>query len=141
MWLSLVERLVRDQEVGCSSHLTPTRRELRNPNGIFFTAIFQMRQMLFFYWRLVFLVVRIIISWAYSYSGSTACLRVTLRGIRSYRKKLTVKTDGKLFVYQHRANKMNFFSICSFNLKICLLKNTSEYFSAITFNKILIIII
>ena len=25
VWLSLVERLVRDQEVGCSNHLTPTR--------------------------------------------------------------------------------------------------------------------
>ena len=24
VWLSLVERLVRDQEVGCSNHLTPT---------------------------------------------------------------------------------------------------------------------
>ena len=26
VWLSLVERLVRDQEVGCSNHLTPTIR-------------------------------------------------------------------------------------------------------------------
>ena len=26
VWLSLVERLVRDQEVGCSNHLTPTRK-------------------------------------------------------------------------------------------------------------------
>ncbi len=26
VWLSLVERLVRDQEVGCSNHLTPTKR-------------------------------------------------------------------------------------------------------------------
>ena len=25
VWLSLVERLVRDQEVGCSNHLTPTK--------------------------------------------------------------------------------------------------------------------
>ena len=28
VWLSLVERLVRDQEVGCSNHLTPTRESL-----------------------------------------------------------------------------------------------------------------
>ena len=34
VWLSLVERLVRDQEVGCSSHLTPTRRELRHANYV-----------------------------------------------------------------------------------------------------------
>ena len=30
VWLSLVERLVRDQEVGCSNHLTPTIESLAN---------------------------------------------------------------------------------------------------------------
>ena len=29
MWLSLVERLVRDQEVGCSNHLTPTTHKVK----------------------------------------------------------------------------------------------------------------
>ena len=28
VWLSLVERLVRDQEVGCSNHLTPTMKKV-----------------------------------------------------------------------------------------------------------------
>ena len=27
VWLSLVERFVRDEEVGCSNHLTPTKKE------------------------------------------------------------------------------------------------------------------
>ena len=30
VWLSLVERLVRDQEVGCSNHLAPTTKAARN---------------------------------------------------------------------------------------------------------------
>ena len=29
VWLSLVERLVRDQKVGCSNHLTPTKEKNR----------------------------------------------------------------------------------------------------------------
>ena len=38
MWLSLVERLVRDQEVGCSSHLTPTTEYLQNKYSFCFSG-------------------------------------------------------------------------------------------------------
>ncbi len=36
VWLSLVERLVRDQEVGCSSHLTPTTKSTCNLQVLFY---------------------------------------------------------------------------------------------------------
>ena len=42
VWLSLVERLVRDQEVGCSNHLTPTMESIHNHmvmNALFFYFI------------------------------------------------------------------------------------------------------